>query len=219
VKASLMANDFDEIDLKAKLEHIPQGPMRSSDRPTNFEVKGKSQRSTIEEPVVSIHVWAFCEDGQKLTDDIDVRLPNTPDDFDALSGVAGADTKWERLWRENIDKVDRAIKNAQKRLQEKCAPLQPDSDFKCVLKWHDLEKQIRMDEPATYYNVQFTLTSLAPHRELGTWTEWVRIPGDRSHYGCSGSTMFDASSGLASAELIAHARTASGLEFRSAPSV
>jgi hypothetical protein len=212
-----MANDFRDDDLKVRLR-VRKGPFRSSDPPDCWEFKGKSRDSRVEAPVLSFKVWVECLDdqGNHPTADIEVRLPNATSAFEALGSegdVNEADKQWEQLWRENIDEVDRRIREEQDRLSDKCAR-------KYALDWHDVARRLYPGgEDASYYDVQFNLTEASIREVLDTWTEWVRITGGHSQYGCQGSTAFTAARELSSGNLRERARNASGLAFAAPPTV
>lgn len=216
-----MARDFDDVDLGAKL-HAPKSRLRSSDPPDAWEFLGKSPLSSAQQAILSLKVWIVCPDGQQITDTIDVTLPHSGDSFDALSNepdVAKADADWWRMWKEINDEVDRRIRDTQARLRQRC-PRPIEADFKCVLKWRDLDMRAYPGgESATYYNVEFTLTSLTTGEVLGTGTAWVRIPGGHTHYGCQGSKILEAPSGLSGDDLLSFAKNASGFAFTSPPNV
>jgi hypothetical protein len=87
-------------------------------------------------------------------------------------------------WVQDLD-PKRETQHDQGRFQVACPCMCPSKILD--LKWKDFERRPYPNgEHATYYNVRFQLTDPANHKEVATWTAWVRIPGGHTHYGDEG---------------------------------
>lgn len=91
----------------------------------------------------------------------------------------------------------------------------PQIDVLLSVSWKDVNKRFDGSIPATFYTLEFTLSTLTdesvsgpdpsfgpdapanqPARKEIQWTRQARVDGGRSHYGCSGSAQFKVSATL-----------------------
>jgi hypothetical protein len=87
------------------------------------------------------------------------------------------------------------------------------------VEWNDIDMIAYPpgEELATYYNVQFNLTSANTGENIATWTNWIRVPGGHTHYGAYGWMQIEANPCDTLDQLINLAEVESGLEFTEQP--
>ena len=177
----------------------PPPAARNAGRTATSQVRYTgSEKSTETSLIRSYQLQVRCWDGSMISDTIDVtteRLFDEPRSSEELEVIA----------RES---VATGIRAKLREMRDRCPT-------NCSLRWKDLRMVAYPpgQEMATFYDVEFVLSTLEPPKEVARWSAWIRCRGGHTHYGFEGSRLLGIDATGSSDELSAFCASLTGFDF------